>query len=48
MIFFARRRHYANKEDVVVVGRFDVLDGNPEILLQFVIMCIEQQNPLQT
>jgi hypothetical protein len=40
----ARRRYYANKEaDVVVVGRFDVLDGKSgDRRLQFVIMCIEQ------
>jgi hypothetical protein len=42
----ARRRYYANKEaDVVVVGRFDGLDGKPGARyrsLQFVIMCIEQ------
>lgn len=42
----ARHRYYANKEaDVVVVGRFDGVDGKPgdrHGSLQFVIVCIEQ------
>lgn len=42
----AKRRYYANKEaDVVVVGRFEGLDGKPgdhHRSPQFVVMCIEQ------
>ena len=42
----ARRRYYANKEaEVVVVGRFEGLDGKPGDQYrspQFVVMCIEQ------
>jgi hypothetical protein len=42
----ARRRYYANKEaDVVIVGRFEGLDGKSgdhNRSPQFVVMCIEQ------
>ena len=43
----SRRRYYANKEaDVVVVGRFEGLDGKPgdhNRSPQFVVMCISRQ-----